>query len=63
VTLLLAGRILFLVSPATTLWGARYHLIDWGRDAILAPFGVPMALISLSAGGRTLDQAPGPPEA
>jgi len=162
VTLLLAGRVLFLVALATTLWGARYHLPEWGRAfldwvnalplpdwfvgwdpiangfvaagviaviglilwwltikgwdivigadeaaffgrkpavdwspllviwltaaillptgvvaglsaylsnwsvflayLILAVIGVPMALISLSAGGTTLDQAPGPPE-
>jgi len=163
VTLLLAGRILFLVSLATTLWGARNHLPEWGKAildwvnslplpdwfagwppiangfvaagviavaslilwwvtikgwdivigadeaaffgrkpavdwspllvvwligavalptgvvaglsaflnnwsvflayVILAAVGVPMALISLSAGGRTLDEAPGPPAA
>lgn len=31
VTLLLAGRVLFLVALATTLWGARNHLPEWGK--------------------------------
>ncbi len=31
VSLLLAGRVLFLVALATSLWGARYHLPEWGK--------------------------------
>ncbi|MEX2137385.1 MAG: hypothetical protein WEB29_10630 [Chloroflexota bacterium] len=30
VTMLLAGRVLFLVALATTLWGIRNHLPEWG---------------------------------
>ena len=34
VTLLLAGRVLFLVALATTLWGARNHLPEWGKATL-----------------------------
>lgn len=34
VTMLLAGRVLFLVALATTLWGARNHLPDWGAATL-----------------------------
>ena len=31
VTMLLAGRVLFLVALPVALWGARYYLPEWGR--------------------------------
>ena len=31
VTYLLAARVLFIVSLVTALWGARYHLPEWGK--------------------------------
>ena len=34
VTMLLAGRVLFFVALATTLWGARNHLPDWGAGIL-----------------------------
>jgi hypothetical protein len=52
--------------PTGVVAGLSAFLNNWSAFlayVILAAVGVPMALISLSAGGRTLDEAPGPPEA
>ncbi|MEX1072767.1 MAG: hypothetical protein WED86_03620, partial [Chloroflexota bacterium] len=42
VTLLLAGRVLFLVALATTLWGARHHLPEWGKAILDWVNGLPL---------------------
>ena len=55
-----------IVLPTGLIAGLSAFLNNWSvflAYAILVAVGLPLALISLSAGGTTLDQAPEPPEA
>jgi hypothetical protein len=54
-----------VLLPTTVIAGLSIYLDNWSvflAYLILAVVAVPVSLISLSAGGTTLDQAPQPPE-
>jgi len=54
-----------VILPTVVIGGLSSYLDNWTvflGYLILAAVAVPVSLISLSAGGTTLDQAPRPPE-
>jgi hypothetical protein len=55
-----------VLIPTTVMVGLSAYLREWwgvlGVYGVLSVIFVPLALIALSAGGRTLDQAPAPPD-
>ena len=61
----IAWLVVAVLLPTGAIVGLAIYLANWSvllAYVIIAAIAMPLVLVSLSAGGTTLDQAPGPPE-